>query len=174
MKKIITMLTITLVFLLISFAQGQEAKIGFGFNARVISGFPTGAAFLTGGGAYDPETGFLKTGGHFVCLEDINQGPLAGCKAGEGVRWDPVMLLDSFMFRCTGAATELLKTVVTDENTVVILADFYRQGDGNDESFTARMFVSAFDEAEDLPGIQNVWIQGVGCGEAIVNFRNVP
>ncbi len=171
MKPIITMLTIILMFLLISFAHGQEAKIGFGFNAHLISGFPTGAAFLTGGGAYDLETGFLKTGGHFRCLEDINQGPLGGCKAGEGVRWDAVMLLDSTTFKCTGAAGETLKTAVTDENTVVILADFYRQGDGNDESFTAKMFVSAVDEASDFDGIQNVWIQGVGCGEAIANFK---
>ncbi len=175
MKKIITMLTITLVFLLISFAHGQEAKIGFGFNAHVISGFPSGAAFLTGGGAYDPAVGFLKTGGGFRCLEDINQGPLAGCKAGEGVRWDAkdgaTQLLDLFQFKCTGAAAETLKTVVTSDNTVVILADFYRQGDGNDESFKARMFVSEVDQAPDIPGIQNIWIQGVGCGEAIANFK---
>ncbi len=77
MKKIITMFPIILLFLLISFAHGQEAKIGFGFNAHLISGFPSGAAFLTGGGAYDPAVGFLKTGGGFRCLEDINQGPLS-------------------------------------------------------------------------------------------------
>jgi hypothetical protein len=33
------------------------------------------------------------------------------------------------------------------------------------------MFVSAVDEAPDLPGIQNVWIQGVGCEDAIANFN---
>lgn len=60
---------------------------------------------------------------------------------------------------------------MTDDNTVVILADFYRQGDGIDESFMAKMFVSEDDEAPDLPGTQNVWIQGVGCGEAIANFN---
>ena len=65
-----------------------------------------------------------------------------------------------------GAASEAPKTVVTDDNTVVMLADFYRQGDGVNESFTAHMFVSAVDEAPDLPGIQNVWIEGVGCGTA--------
>lgn len=184
MKKIMTMLTIMLVFLLISFAHGQEAKIGFGFNARVISGFPSGAAFLTGGGAYDPAAGFLKTGGGFRCLEDINQGPLSvsinpddpgPCRAGQGVRWDAkdgaIQLLELFHFKCTGAAAEPLKTVVTSDNTVVILADFYRQGDGNDESFKAVMFVSEVDQAPDIPGIQNIWIQGVGCGEAIANFK---
>ncbi len=60
---------------------------------------------------------------------------------------------------------------MTDDNTVVMIADFYRQGDGIDESFTARMFVSEVDEALDLPGTQNVWIQGVGCGDAIANFN---
>jgi hypothetical protein len=58
---------------------------------------------------------------------------------------------------------------MTSDNTVVLLADFYRQGDGNDESFTALMIVSAV----DLPGHpgKNVWIQGVGCGSAVVNFN---
>ena len=50
-------------------------------------------------------------------------------------------------------------------------ADFYRQGDGNIESFTAHMFVSEVDEADDIPGIQNVWIEQVGCGHAIANFN---
>jgi hypothetical protein len=111
----------------------------------------------------------------FRCLADINQGPLNGCNAGEGIRWDAkegeTQLLESFPFKCTGAATEQLKTARTDDNTVVMLADFYRQGDGVNESFTAHMFVSEVDEAPDLPGIQNVWIEGVGCGEAIANFN---
>ncbi len=176
MKKImITLLAAALVLLPMSSALSQEeANQSFGFNAASIKGFPTGAAFLTGGGAYDPQAGFLKTGGAFRCLADINQGPLSGCKAGEGIRWDAAdtaPLLPSFQFKCTGAASEALKTAVTDDNTVVMIADFYRQGDGNEESFTAKMFVSAVDEAPDLPGIQNVWIQGVGCGEAIVNFN---
>ena len=175
MKKIITILTITLVSLTISLAFGEgKPKIGFGFNAPFISGFSTGGAvFLTGGGAYDPEhpdNGFLKSGGHFRCLEDINNGPLTGCKAGEGVRWDAVMLLPSFTFKCTGA--DGLKPVVTSDDTVVMIADFYRQGDGNIESFTAHMFVSEVDQATDLDGIQNIWIQGVGCGEAIANFAH--
>jgi hypothetical protein len=154
-----------------SSALSQEARQSFGFNVSSVSGFPFGAAFLTGGGAYDPKTGFLKTGGGFRCLADINQGPLNGCKAGQGVRWDAVALQPSTTFKCTIAASEVLKTVVTDNDTVVMIADFYRQGDGTEESFTAKMFVSRVDEAPDLPGIQNVWIQGVGCGDAIANFN---
>lgn len=171
----ITMSLLTLLFALIPLASahGQVAQQSFAFNAKNISGFPTGAAFLTGGGSYNLEREFLKTGGGFRCLEDIDQGPLAGCRAGEGIRWDAkegdTQLLESFQFKCTGAATEARKTVETDDNTVVMLADFYRQGDGVDESFTAHMFVSAEDEAPDLPGVQNVWIEGVGCGTATVN-----
>ena len=62
----------------------------------------------------------------------------------------------SFQFKCTGAVSEPLKTAVTDGNTVVLVADFYRQGNGNEKLFTARMFVSAVDEALYLPGVQNV------------------
>ena len=186
MKKITMILlaaALALALLPASSAFAEEARQSFGFNAASISGFPTGAVFLTGGGAYDPETGFLKTGGGFRCLQDVLQGPLSvsinsddpgPCLAGEGIRWDAAdvtPLLASFQFKCTGATGEVLKRVVTDGDTVVMTADFYRQGDGNEESFTAKMFVSAEDEAPDLPGTQNVWIQGVGCGEAIVNFN---
>jgi hypothetical protein len=172
-----TMMLVALAVLLLpmSSALSQEAQESFGFNAAVINGFPTGTAFLTGGGVYNLDRSLLKTGGGFRCLADINQGPLNGCKAGQGIRWDAkdgeTQLLESFQFKCTGAATEMLKTVVTSDNTVVMFADFYRQGDGVDESFTAHMFVSEVDQAPDLPGIQNVWIEGVGCGEAIANFN---
>lgn len=183
MKKItMTLLVITLAMALlpVSSAFAETARQSFGFNAASIKGFPRGEVFLTGGGAYDPAGGFVKSAGGFRCLQDVLQGPLSvsinpddpgSCLAGEGVRWDTVELLPSFQFKCTGATGEVLKTVVTDDNTVVIVADFYRQGNGNEESFTARMFVSANDEANDIPGTQNVWIQGVGCGEATVNFN---
>lgn len=42
--------------------------------------------------------------------------------------------------------------------------------DGIDESFTAQMIVSASDLAPDVPGEQNLWVQGVGCGSAVVHF----
>ena len=158
---------------LVAMASGSAqatANTGFGFNARDISGFPTGAASLTGGGAFDGTTGLVHSAGGFSCLQDIHQGPLSGCLAGHGVRWDTANLLRSTTFKCTGSASEALKTAVTDSNTVVLLADFYRAGDGNDESFTAQMIVSTEDLAGDVGGTQNVWIQGVGCGSAIVHF----
>jgi hypothetical protein len=152
-------------------AAQAAANTGFGFNARDIRGFPTGVASLTGGGAFDASSGFVHSAGGFSCLEDVLQGPLSGCLAGEGVRWDTVELLPSTTFKCTGAAGEMLKTATTDDTTVVLQADFYRAGDGIDESFTGQMIVSSGDIAPDLGGTQNVWIQGVGCGTAIVHFR---
>jgi len=162
----------TAVLLVSASAFAATGNVGFGFNARGISGFPTGSATLTGGGAYNPVSGFVHSAGGFRCTSDVGQGPLAGCLAGEGVRWDTVELRRSTTFKCTGAAAEPLKTATTDENTVVLLADFYRAGDGNDESFTAQMIVSADDIAPDIGGIQNVWIQGVGCASAIANFSS--
>ena len=153
-------------------ASAAPGNTGFGFNAADIRGFPTGAARLTGGGAFNLGTGFVKSAGGFRCTSDVKQGPLTGCLDGEGVRWDTAALLRSTTFKCTGAATEPLKTATTDENTVVLLADFYRAGDGNDESFTAQMIVSADDIARDIDGIQNVWIQGVGCASAIAHFSS--
>src|SRR5438105_3571428 len=141
-----------LVFALASPLVAQPAQTGFGFNAQDISGFPTGAVSLTGGGAYDLATSFVHSAGGFSCLADVRQGPLSvsinpddpgPCLAGEGVRWDTVKLLASTTFKCTGAAGEALKTATTTASRVVLQADFYRAGDANDESFTAQMIVSA-------------------------------
>ena len=82
------------------------------------------------------------------------------------------VLLRSTAFKCTGSALEALKSASTSADTVVLHADFYRAGDGNDESFTANMIVSANDIAPDIDGVQNVWVQGVGCGDAITNFSS--
>ena len=172
MKVTALVLVVLTVLLVAASASAAPGNVGFGFNATDISGFPTGAARLTGGGAYNPVSGFVHSAGGFRCTSDVGQGPLTGCLAGEGVRWDTVDVRRSTNFKCTGAATEPLKTAITDENTVGLDADFYRAGDGNDESFTAQMIVSADDLAPDIAGVQNVWIQGVGCATAITNFSN--
>jgi hypothetical protein len=158
-------------------AQGQP-RVGFGFNGTV-SGFPTGEVFLTGGGAFDRTANFVNSAGGFKCLLDVLQGPLSTsinpddpgpCRAGEGVRWDTAALLPSTTFKCTGAASETLKTAVTGDNTVVLQGDFYRASNGNDESFTAKIIVSDRDIAADFPGV-NLWVEKVGCGTArAVNF----
>jgi hypothetical protein len=153
-------------------AQGQ-LRVGFGFNGTV-SGFPTGEVFITGGGSYNRVANLVDSAGGFKCLEDVLQGPLSTsinpndpdpCRAGEGVRWDTAALLPDTTFKCTGAASEALKTAVTSDKTVVLQADFYRASNGNDESFTAKMIVSDGDIAADFPGV-NLWVERVGCGTA--------
>src|SRR5438477_6175595 len=117
------------VLLVTATASAATGNVGFGFNATDISGFPTGAATLTGGGSYNPVSGFVHSAGGFRCTSDVGQGPLKGCLAGEGVRWDTANLRRSTSFKCTGAAAESLKTAITDENTVGLDADFHRAGD---------------------------------------------
>jgi hypothetical protein len=165
----------TVVLLLPASALAAQGNIGFGFNARGISGI-SGAVTLTGGGAYNPDTAgtpdqFVHSGGGFGCTADVGGiGLLSGCLAGQGVRWDTAALLASTMFKCTAA--EAPKPLATSDNTVVLAADFYRAGDGNDESFNANMIVSETDIDPDTAGVQNVWIQGVGCASATVHFSS--
>lgn len=151
-------------------------RTGFGFNG-IASGAPTGRVFLTGGGSFVAESGsndvgsettIISGGGGFRCLAAVAQGVLSGCGEGEGVRWDAVQLLASANFRCTGA--DALKTAATTPRTVAILADFYRAGDGNEASLRAQIIVSDSDIAADVPGVQTLWVQGVGCDEAQVSF----
>ena len=173
------------VLILVVPAGAAGSHVGVGFNASSVAGFPGdfsgGAAFLTGGGAYDPasasdtdpESAFVHSNGGFRCLADVKQGPLKGCLQGEGVRWDTDGLLQSTRFKCTGAATEPGKQAVTDAHTEVLLSDFYRAGDGNDASFkNVQLIVSDHDLAPDIDGIQNVWIQQLGCATANVNFSS--
>lgn len=159
--------------------QPGQGRVGFGFNGTV-SGFPKGIVFLTGGGAYNRDENFVHAGGGFNCIKAVLQGPLStsinaddpgACGDGEGVRWDTASLLNSTTFKCTGAGGEALKTAVTSDRTLVLQADFYRAGNGNNESFTAKMIVSDTDIAPDFPGAR-LWVQGVGCGPAVVNFSN--
>ena len=179
-RKVLLLLTFlgTLVFAAPVVAQPPQA--GFGFNGAV-SGFPTGAVSVTGGGAYELASGFVHASGGFSCIEPVNQGPLSKninpddpgpCLKGQGVRWDTADVLESTGFKCTGAVGEPQKTAKTSDTLVVLQADFYRAGDANDESFTAKMIVSATDIAGDRDGLQNLWIEGVGCGTAIVHFSN--
>jgi hypothetical protein len=163
----------------------SSSRVGVGFNAPSVAGFPGdfsgGKVFLTGGGDYDPksasnadpESAFVHSSGGFRCLEDVKQGPLKDCLQGQGIRWDTDGLLESTRFKCTGAASEAAKTAVTDEHTAVLLSDFYRAGDGNDASFKGvQVIVSDLDLAPEIDGVQNVWIQQVGCGTANVNFSS--
>jgi hypothetical protein len=151
-----------------------SSNTGFGFNATDISGI-SGRVRLTGGGSFSlPD--LIHSGGGFTCVETVNKGPFvlsnhgeAGCQAGEGVRWDAKELLSSIQFKCFGADTP--HTATTGDQTVVMKSDFYEASNGVHESFSdVPMIVSAVDLRPDLSGNQNVWIAGVGCGSAIVNF----
>jgi len=155
----------------------SESRVGFGFNGTV-KGFLTGKVFLTGGGSYDRAANVVHAGGGFSCLEPVLQGPLSisinpndpgPCLKDEGVRWDTAAIVPSTTFKCTGAAGETLKPAVTSDHTVVLQADFYRAGDGNDESFTGKIILSDVDIAPDFPGV-NLWVEKVGCGAAVMNF----
>ena len=150
----------------------SAASHAFGFTANLISGFPRGRALeMTGGGAFDLEGRVIKAGGSFRCLSEIGvPGPFAGCAAGEGVRWEAVALLESVDFRCR--IFDEVRTAFTGGKVAVLVSDFYRQADGNAESFTAKMIVSDADLDPVTPGVQNVWVQEIGCAtDAVVSFN---
>src|SRR2546426_12044953 len=75
-------------------AAAGGARQGFGFNGTV-SGFPTGAVFLTGGGSFDAATASnvvptdtdVKSGGGVPCVAAGAPGAPPGCAAGQGGRW---------------------------------------------------------------------------------------
>jgi hypothetical protein len=149
-----------------SAASANSSRGGFAFAARDIRGGPAGAVAMIGGGAFDTAGTFAHGGGAFSCTESVGQGPLAGCLAGQGVRWHTDTALASTPFRCS---TDALKTGTVGEDTAVFRATFFRAGDGNTPSFTANVIVAGHDIAPDLAGMQNVWIQGVGCANALVH-----
>jgi hypothetical protein len=163
---------VALAILFAGQGSASNAHTGFGFNGDVIA--TTGSVFLSGGGSFNQgtsqETGFVKSAGGFRCTTAVTQGQLAGCAEGEGVRWDAEELLTSSGFKCIGS--ESPKTAFTSDRVVVMQADFYRAGNGNEASFSAKMFVSEDDLDPEVDGVQNLWIQGVGCGPAVVHFSS--
>ena len=162
--------TVLVIVLAASVAECDRFERGIRLPCPRRQRRPTGEVRLTGGGSFDASSGSIHAGGGFRCTASVNQGPLAGCLAGEGVRWRAAELLPSSPFKCTGAATEPLKTASTDRTTAVFRTDFFRAGDGRVASFTANVIVSANDIAPDIAGVQNVWVQGVGCATAIAEF----
>jgi hypothetical protein len=148
-------------------ASPASSRGGFAFNARDVRGAPAGAISFAGGGAFDGAGTFAHGGGAFTCTGSVGQGPLVGCMAGQGVRWHTDTALTSTGFRC---ASDAPKTGTAADDTAVFRATFFRAGDGNVPSFTANVIVAGHDIAPDLDGVQNVWIQGVGCADAAVHL----
>jgi hypothetical protein len=151
-------------------ASASPRHSAFVVSARNISGAPTGAVNLIGIGVTDNSNGSFRSGGAFRCTATVNQGPLTGCLAGQGTRYDSSTLLASAPFKCTGAPGEALKTATTDGDTAAFTASFFRYGDGGQPSFTANVIVAGHDIAPDIAGVQNVWVQGVGCAYAGTHF----
>ena len=116
-------------------ATGRES---FSFNAPVISGFPGGRSAVAHRRRRLYPAGFRSRRRQLRLHSDISAGLFTGCQNGQGVRWDTDTALTSTTFRCTGAATETLKAAETGDKTVVMLADFYREGDGNDDRLRPR------------------------------------
>jgi hypothetical protein len=171
MKKLSLLLTIGALLAPLAPVHAGDSDRSLSIRAESISGFPSGEMFLSGGGTFDPQSGFLRVRGSFRCTQDIAQGPLAGCRAGDGVRWEGANIVPSTGFLCTGATGEAVKTATTDGSTLVMQAEFYRQGDGVLPSFRGRMIVSTVDLDPDQPGLQNIWVEGLGCGTATVSVR---
>jgi hypothetical protein len=180
LRAFVACATAFLVVLLGASAAGAAGpNTSFGFNARDITGLNanSGAVTLTGGSAFNSSTGHpAHAGGHFRCTSTVvvvvnppNPPLLNGCQTGQGVRWDSDMLLPNQTFKCV-ASSPVANTVSTSDDTVVLHADFYRAGDGINESFQANMIVSAHDIDSVVPGVQNVWVQGVGCATGAVHF----
>ena len=161
---------VPIVVLGASAAGAAGPNTSFAFNARDITG-TSGAVTLTGGGAFNSSsTHPAHSGGSFSCTSPVGgSGLLAGCQTGQGVRWDSDTLLPNQTFKCV-ASSPVANTVSTSDDTVVLHADFYRAGDGINESFQANMVVSAHDIDNTLQGVQNVWVQGVGCATGAVHF----
>lgn len=140
----------------------------FAFLSPHISGAPTGSVAMVGFGSYDTTAQTLHANGLFRCTDTVAQGPLSGCMSGQGTRWSSSGLNPTQRFVC---GTDAAKTVTTDARTVAFKADFFRTGDTVTPSFSANVIVSAHDIAPDVPGVQNTWIQGVGCGSALQFFH---
>ena len=159
-------LTMTFVTLAALAAPVSVAHAGRNLDFPPVT---VGAIEITGGGTVNSQTGTQRAGGQFRALQDITSGPLSGLRAGDGVRWEVAEFLPSTLFKCVGA--EVGQTVTASPNTVVAKALFFTRGDGNQASFSANVFVSTDDQDPLQPGVQNIWIQGVGCSEALVTIR---
>ena len=151
-------------------AAAGPGRSGFGFNSGTIGTGGNGLVTMNGGGSYDIDGGTIRAGGHFDCDAGVVNGPLAGCLAGEGTHWSAASLLATTNFRC-GTAGEVTKSATTDAHTAVFVAEFFRSGDGHEPSFTSQVIVADHDIAADVPGVQNVWIQLVGCASGTANFN---
>jgi hypothetical protein len=147
------------------------SRISFSANSDTVAGADTGAAQIAGGGSFEVGRNHVQGAGAFRCTQSFEQWPLLGCLAGEGVRWSANELLTSVWFQCSGVAGESFKQAFTGAAAVVILVDFYLHPGGEFPTATKRVIFADSDIAPDVTGVQNVWIEGVGCGAGRIAFN---
>ncbi|MGE5175792.1 MAG: hypothetical protein ACM3JJ_05390 [Hyphomicrobiales bacterium] len=178
MKTIAVVSSLATLLLLspVSIARSQGTIRSFAFETAYVEGAAGVELVLSGGGEFDRAWGYVRAGGGFRCMHDIGHGPLAGCRAGEGLRWEATEILPAggvvtSAASGSGSRGEGLRAVRTDDETVVMRARFYRRGDGSHAAYAATMIVSARDVDPARPGVQNVWVEGVGSGDADLLFE---
>jgi hypothetical protein len=160
----------TAVLLGSSVALAAPASTNFDFHAPNVTG-GSGSLAFNGAGNFNATSGVLDVHGHFKCTSTVSSGPLGGCMSNQGGQWVSTLALRSTPFKCTATDPAGVKTATIADDTAVLQAHFFRAGDGNTASFTANVIVSQHDIAPDIAGVQNVWVQGVGCATASVHMH---
>lgn len=169
MKKLTAILTFGALLAFLSLAWAQGPRRSLSIRSANVGSPPSGELTLTGGGSFDSRSGLLQVRGGLRCTRDVAQGPLAGCRAGDDVRWEGANIIPTLTPTGTEAGPE--QTAVTDASTLVMQAEFFRRGAGAAAAHRAKVIVSSADLDPGQPEVQNVWIEGVGYGSAVVSFR---
>ena len=153
-----------------SVALASPTSTNFDFHAPNLTG-GSGSLTFNGAGDFNAISGVLDAHGHFKCTSTVSSGPLGGCTSNQGGHWESTLALRSTPFKCTATDPAGVKTATIADDTAVLQAQFFRAGDGPTASFTANVIVSEHDIAPDIAGVQNVWVQGVGCATAKVHLH---
>lgn len=131
-----------------------------------------GAVEMSGSGTYDHGSGLLLVKGTFRCVRDVTAGPLAGFRAGDRGRWEGANVLPSVSILPSGAADATLGRAATDATTLAMQAEFRPDHASGERSLLrANVVFSTGDLDPVQPGVQSVWIEGVGCADALVAIR---
>ncbi len=172
MKTLAIVLTLGAMLAGLTPADAGNTTHSVSLRDAIVRSDAGGEVRLKGSGTYDPGSGLLLVSGTFRCVGDVTQGPLAGCRGGERGRWEGANVLPSLSFPHTGAAGEAPGLAATDASTLAMQAEFWRDSaDGGAAPLRAKLILSANDLDPDQPGVQNVWIEGVGCAAAAVVIR---
>ncbi len=164
MKHLARALAFGALVLALPSTDAHGAPMSLGIRDATIDA--AGGASLAGGGSFDPGTGRLQVRGTLRLPGGVVDGPLAGLRAGERVRWEGANILPSASYTA-GAGAE--RSAVTDGASLVLHAEFFPAGGGGTRR--AKMILATADLDPDAPGTQNLWIEGLGCGTAAITIR---